>query len=40
MPIIPALERGRQKDCDFQASLGYPVRPSQNKKKELKIIFI
>jgi hypothetical protein len=27
MPVIPALEKLRQEDNEFQDSLGYPVRP-------------
>jgi hypothetical protein len=30
MPVIPALERLRQEDCEFKANLDYIVRPYLN----------
>jgi hypothetical protein len=27
MPVISALRRLKQEDCEFKASLGYTVRP-------------
>jgi hypothetical protein len=31
MPIIPALGKLRQENCDFEAILGYIARLSKNK---------
>jgi hypothetical protein len=36
MAVIPALGRLRQKDCDFEASLGYTVRLLSLKRKKRK----
>lgn len=34
MPIIPALRRMRQEDCEFEANLDYMVRLFQTKKEK------
>jgi hypothetical protein len=31
-PIIPALRKVRQEDCEFKASLGYTAKPCFKKK--------
>jgi hypothetical protein len=36
MPIIPALGRPRQEDCEFQANLSYMARPCQEREKKRK----
>jgi hypothetical protein len=33
MPVIPALRRLKQEDCEFKASLSYIVRLCLKKKK-------
>jgi hypothetical protein len=40
MPVIPALGRWRQKDCEFKTSLCYIVRPSlkQQKNKQRMVV--
>jgi hypothetical protein len=38
MPVVPAVGRLRQKDCEFKARLGYLVKPCLQKKKERKNI--
>jgi hypothetical protein len=35
-PVIPALGKLRQEDCEFQASLDYTVRSCLKKKKKKK----
>jgi hypothetical protein len=39
MPIIPALGRWRQEDCEFKASLGHIVTPYFKKAKSLVGLF-
>jgi hypothetical protein len=34
MPVIPALERLRQEDLKFEASLGYTVKCLKKRKKK------
>jgi hypothetical protein len=36
MPVIPALWRLRQEDCEFEDSLGYIVRPCLKIKKKIQ----
>jgi hypothetical protein len=36
MPVIPALRRLRQEECEFQVSLGYMVRPCLKEKKKIE----
>jgi hypothetical protein len=38
MHMIPALRRLRQEDCEFEASLGYMMRPPHLKTNERKKI--
>jgi hypothetical protein len=38
MLVIPVLGRLRQEDCEFEASLGYTVRPYLETKKKAKHI--
>jgi hypothetical protein len=38
MSLIPALERQRQEELQFDASLGYTARPYLKKKKKIFII--
>jgi hypothetical protein len=39
-PVISALQRLRQKDLGFKASLGYIARPCLKRKKKKKNIYI
>jgi hypothetical protein len=34
MPIIPALDKLRQEDCELEVNLGYTVRPVSKRKKK------
>jgi hypothetical protein len=36
MPVIPALGKLRQEDCEFQASLNYIARLCQKGRKEAR----
>jgi hypothetical protein len=38
MPVIPALGRLKQEDSEFEASLGYVVRPFLKTKRKLILL--
>lgn len=38
MPVIPALGKLRQEDCEFKVNLGYLVRPSPPPKRNNKYL--
>jgi hypothetical protein len=40
MPVIPALRRLGQEDWEFEVSLGYIARLSNNKKNNINSTFV